>query len=171
MCQNELLVGHNSRTLDTNPEVCHQHTYLCKQVTYVWDSIPRDDLLILFVSPDYTKMYYAATIVLKKTFPYYLMSNAAKKPRLEPLFCCRNTQCPKSHGFASEQGLHIHYVNPLYIVLHIFLTYLVGLPSNSLTQFHLLFTYCLLCLFLTVALASAIPPKSQFLISFSSSYI
>jgi hypothetical protein len=70
-------------------------------------------------------------------FPYFRLSNAAKKPCLEHPLCCRNTQCPNSNGFTpvSENFTFTSMATP-YIVLHIFLTHLVGLPSNSLTQFH-----------------------------------
>ena len=37
------------------------------------------------------------------------MSNPSKKPRLEHLFRCRNSHCPKPGGFTTEKGLRIHY--------------------------------------------------------------
>ena len=37
------------------------------------------------------------------------MLNLAKKKRLEHLFRCRNSRCPKPGGFTTERGLRIHY--------------------------------------------------------------
>jgi hypothetical protein len=46
------------------------------------------------------------------------MSNLSKKPPLEHLFPCRNSQCPKPGGFTTERGLHIHYGKSLHYGAH-----------------------------------------------------
>jgi hypothetical protein len=46
------------------------------------------------------------------------MSNLAKTPRLEHLFCCRNSRSPKPGGFTTERGLHIHYSKSLHCGAH-----------------------------------------------------
>jgi hypothetical protein len=46
------------------------------------------------------------------------MSNLAKKTRLQHLFCCRNSRCPKPVGFTTERGLRIHYGNSLHCGAH-----------------------------------------------------
>ncbi len=46
------------------------------------------------------------------------MSNLAKKPRLQHLFRCRNSRCPKPGGFTTERGLRIHYGKSLHCGAH-----------------------------------------------------
>ena len=49
---------------------------------------------------------------------YLLMSNPAKKTRLEHQFQCLNTHCPKPGGFNSKRGLHIHYGKSVHCAAH-----------------------------------------------------
>jgi hypothetical protein len=46
------------------------------------------------------------------------MSNSTKKTRLEHLFRCRNSLCPKPGGFTTERGLRIHYGKSLHCGAH-----------------------------------------------------
>jgi hypothetical protein len=46
------------------------------------------------------------------------MSKSANKNRLEHLFCCRNSLCPKPGGFTTERGLCIHYGKSLHCGAH-----------------------------------------------------
>jgi hypothetical protein len=46
------------------------------------------------------------------------VSNSAKTNRLEHLFRCRNSRCPKLGGFTTERGLCIHYGKSLHCGAH-----------------------------------------------------